>query len=106
MNTNLLSNIPVFSDLPEDKQLQLQNTLQVIALQPGEILFREGEVGEHFYILTEGELEVLLGIDTHEELVLNTIKPGEYLGEMSLIVPGGERRQHCVSPRMVIRDQT
>ena len=91
MSTNLLSNIPVFSDLPEDEQLHLQSTLQVINLQPGEILFREGEVGEHFYILTEGELDVLLGIDTHEELVLNTIKPGEYLGEMSLIVPGGER---------------
>lgn len=91
MSTNLLSNIPVFSDLPEDEQLHLQSTLQVITLQPGEILFREGEVGEHFYILTKGELEVLLGIDTHEELVLNIIGPGEYLGEMSLIVPGGER---------------
>lgn len=91
MSNNLLSKIPVFSDLPEDEQVKLQSMLQVKTLQPGEILFREGEVGEHFYILTEGNLEILLGAGTTEELVLNTLNPGEYLGEMSLIVPGGER---------------
>lgn len=91
MSTNLLSKIPVFNDLPEADQLHLQNTLQVKALKPGEILFREGEVGEHFYIVINGELEILLGIGTEDELILNIIGPGEYLGEMSLIVPGGER---------------
>jgi sigma-B regulation protein RsbU (phosphoserine phosphatase) len=91
MSTNLLSKIPVFSDLPEKDQIHLQNTLQVKALTPGEILFREGDVGEHFYIVINGELEILLGIGTEDELILNVIGPGEYLGEMSLIVPGGER---------------
>lgn len=91
MKTNLLSKIPVFSELPEEEQVHLQGMLMVKTLQPGEILFREGEVGEHFYILTDGELEILLGAGTHEELVLNTLGPGEYLGEMSLIIPGGER---------------
>lgn len=91
MRTNLLSKIPVFSELPEEEQIKLQNMLLVKTLQPGEILFHEGEVGEHFYILTDGELEIVLGTGTKEELVLNTLGPGEYLGEMSLIIPGGER---------------
>ncbi len=91
MSTNLLSKIPVFSELPEEEQIKLQSMLMVKTLQPGEILFREGDLGEHFYILTDGELEILLGAGTHEELVLNIIGPGEYLGEMSLIIPGGER---------------
>ncbi len=91
MNTNLLSKIPLFSVLPVDELDHLQSMLKVEKLQPGEILFREGEPGEHFYILTDGELEILMGAETEEELLLNTIGPGEYLGEMSLIVPGGER---------------
>jgi serine phosphatase RsbU (regulator of sigma subunit) len=91
MNTNLLAKIPLFSVLPANELDHLQSMLQVKTLQPGEILFREGEPGEHFYILTDGKLEILLGIDTQEELLLNTLGPGEYLGEMSLIVPGGER---------------
>ncbi len=91
MKSNLLSKIPLFSILPADELDHLQSMLQVKTLQAGEILFREGERGEHFYILTEGKLDILLGIDTNEELLLNTLGPGEYLGEMSLIVPGGER---------------
>jgi len=91
MSANVLSKIPVFSDLPEAELDHLESTLQVKILQPGEVLFREGEIGEHFYVLTEGELEILLGIGTEEELLLNMIGPGEYLGEMSLVVPGGER---------------
>ena len=91
MSTNLLSKIPLFSALPVDELDHLQNMLQVKNLQPGEILFREGEPGEHFYIVTDGKLDILLGVDTKEELLLNTIGTGEYLGEMSLIIPGGER---------------
>ena len=91
MKTNLLAKIPLFSVLPADELDRLQSMLKVKNLQPGEILFREGERGEHFYILTNGELEILLGVDTQEELLLNKLGPGEYLGEMSLVVPGGER---------------
>ena len=91
MNTNLLAKIPLFSVLPLDELDRLQSMLQAKTLRPGEILFREGERGEHFYILTKGELEILLGVETEEELLLNKLAPGEYLGEMSLVVPGGER---------------
>jgi serine phosphatase RsbU (regulator of sigma subunit) len=91
MNTDQLSKIPLFSDLPANELDHLQSMLKIRTLRPGEILFREGERGEHFYILTHGELEILLGIETEEELILNIIGPGEYLGEMSLIIPGGER---------------
>ena len=91
MSANLLSKIPLFSDLPVSELDHLQSMLQVKTLQPGEILFREGEPGNHFYIVTDGELEILLGAETKEELVLNALGPGEYLGEMSLIIPGGER---------------
>jgi phosphoserine phosphatase RsbU/P len=91
MNTNILSKISLFSDLPPNELDHLQSMLEVRHLKPGEILFNEGQRGEHFYVLTEGKLEILLGAGTKEELLLNIINPGEYLGEMSLIVPGGER---------------
>ena len=91
MNMNPLSRIPLFSDLPADELDHLQNMLKTRSLRPGEILFKEGERGEHFYILTHGELEILLGVETKEEMILNILGPGEYLGEMSLIIPGGER---------------
>jgi sigma-B regulation protein RsbU (phosphoserine phosphatase) len=91
MNTNLLANIPLFHELPSSELEHLQGTMQVKDLEPGEILFREGQVGNRFYVIADGQLEILMGAETPEEMVLNVISTGEYLGEMSLIMPGGER---------------
>lgn len=59
--------------------------LDVVNLKPREILFREGDTGERMYIVVSGELEILKAPDSHEELILNRIYEGEYIGEMSLI---------------------
>ncbi len=91
MKSNLLANIPLFHDLPISELEHLQSTMQVRHLESGEILFREGQIGRHFYVIADGQLEILMGAETPEELVLNVIGTGEYLGEMSLIVPDGER---------------
>ncbi|MBK8823844.1 MAG: SpoIIE family protein phosphatase [Anaerolineales bacterium] len=56
-----------------------------------EILFREGDSGEKFYVVMKGELEVLLGAEKTEELLLNVMREGEHFGEMGLIMPGGHR---------------
>ncbi len=91
MSTNLLAQIPFFTDLPAEELNRLMAELVVVNLKSGEILFREGEVGEHLYIVVSGELEILMGPDTDDELVLNILHEGEYIGEMSLIQPDGQR---------------
>ncbi len=91
MFTNLLSQIPFFTDLPAEELSRLMAELVVVNLKSGEILFREGDVGEHLYIVVSGELEILMGPDTDDELVLNILHEGEYIGEMSLIQPDGQR---------------
>lgn len=89
--TNLLARIPLFSDLPEAELDQLIAMLKVVELKPRDLLFREGDVGEHFYVVADGELEILRAAGLPEELLLNVIGEGQYLGEMSLIMPGGQR---------------
>ena len=51
--SNLLARIPLFSDLPENEPDSLLATLKVVELQPRQVLFREGEAGDHFYVVTE-----------------------------------------------------
>jgi sigma-B regulation protein RsbU (phosphoserine phosphatase) len=91
MSTNLLAQIQFFTDLPAEELSRLMAELVVVNLKSGEILFREGDVGEHLYIVVSGELEILMGPDTDDELVLNVLHEGEYIGEMSLIQPDGQR---------------
>ncbi len=91
MSINLLSRIPLFAGLPIQELDSLLSVLDVCKLEDREILFREGDRGEHFYVVLEGELEVLMAEETPDELLLNVLYEGEYLGEMSLITPGGQR---------------
>lgn len=85
MSVNLLARIPFFTDLPVDELDLIREGMEVVNLKPGEILFREGDPGEHMYVVVSGELEILMAPDTTNELILNIIHAGEYLGEMSLV---------------------
>jgi phosphoserine phosphatase RsbU/P len=91
MTLNLLSKIPLFADLPSQDLDQILASLDVKELKDREILFSEGDPGEHFYIVLKGELQVLMAAGQMEELQLNLMKAGEHFGEMSLIMPGGHR---------------
>lgn len=91
MSVNLLGRIPLFADLPPGELDRLMSALDVVNLKSGDILFREGDAGEHLYVMVKGELEINMASNTDNELILNVLKEGEYLGEMSLIMPGGRR---------------
>jgi serine phosphatase RsbU (regulator of sigma subunit) len=91
MSVNLLGKIPFFTSLPNEELDRLMAELDILNLKTGDILFNEGDPGEHLYIVVNGELEVLMAPGTQDELILNILHDGEYLGEMSLIQPGGHR---------------
>lgn len=91
MSVNPLGRIPFFTNLPPEELDRLVAEMPVVNLNAGDILFREGDPGEHLYVVVTGELEILMAPDTDNELILNVLYEGEYLGEMSLIQPGGHR---------------
>jgi CRP/FNR family cyclic AMP-dependent transcriptional regulator len=49
-------------------------------LQPGEVLFREGDAGDVMYAVIEGQVELTRG-----ETVIETVGPGGIIGELALI---------------------
>ena len=71
MSVNLLARIPFFTSLPGGELDRLMRELDVVHLNAGDILFHEGDPGEHLYVVVEGELEILLAPDTDDELILN-----------------------------------
>ena len=91
MNELLLAQIPLFADLPLAELRALLNSLEVFESELGALLCREGDPSDSFFIVVDGELEVLMAAGSPEEMLLNTIGPGEYFGEMGLLMPGGER---------------
>jgi signal transduction histidine kinase len=91
MSVNLLARIPFFAEVPPDELGLLASALDVVNLKSGDILFREGDVGEHLFVVSSGVLEVLTGLNTVDELVVSLLSEGEYLGEKSLILSDSRR---------------
>ena len=87
----LLAQVPLFEGLPESELRRLAGSLHTCTFSPGEVLFREGEIGDSFYIVRQGQIEIVKGLGGQDERVLAIRTPGEFVGEMSLLSVGGQR---------------
>jgi len=71
---------------PELVQLKLTDSMGVAHehFEPGEEIFRQGDLGDRIYIIASGEAEVVR--EEHgREVSLARLGPGEYVGEMALL---------------------
>ncbi len=58
----------------------LQHTSNYILFAAGQVIFKQGDVGDFMYVIQEGEVDILL----HDKVV-ETVEPGGILGELALI---------------------
>jgi sigma-B regulation protein RsbU (phosphoserine phosphatase) len=91
MRSSLLRKVPLFSALPSDEIKYLASRLVPYQCFEGHILFKEGTWEEEFYILLEGEVEILKSVGTPDERSLGVRKAVSLLGEMSLFNRDGYR---------------
>ena len=76
----LLRGIELFAPLPQPTQESLAQVLRPVRLASGEELFRQGDVGDRFYIVVDGEVEIVI-----DGRVVRETVPGGYFGEISLL---------------------
>lgn len=70
----------------ESVQLKLNSGQGVINFhyEPGDIIFNEGDVGDYFYIIVSGQVEVLRSKEG-QYIRLSVLSSGEYFGEMAIL---------------------
>jgi len=71
-----------FSRLAPDALTRLLGMVQHLEVRPGQVVIRRGEIGQCFYVVMEGELEVLGGDDSS---IVATLKKGDPFGEIALL---------------------
>jgi NADH:quinone reductase (non-electrogenic) len=71
---------------PELTELKLIGTSGIAEqhFEPGEFVFRQGEVGDRMYIILSGQAEVVRE-EAGNEMILAELIAGEYFGEMALV---------------------
>jgi ABC-type lipoprotein export system ATPase subunit len=58
--------------------------------QPGAIVFRQGDMAEHVYVVVKGAVEVVLDHPGGQTIVVNRMEAGQYFGELG-VIQGGRR---------------
>ncbi len=76
----LLRVIPIFAPLPPMTLEQLASHLSHVSVPAGQVVFRQGEPGDLFYVIGEGEVAV--AVDCRPQVTLGR---GAYFGEIALL---------------------
>jgi len=81
-----LKKVPIFARLFKEQRAVLGGALLQTTFECGQAIFNQGEKGEAFYIIVEGECEVTRHKGEEEkEIHLADLGVGDYFGEASLL---------------------
>ena len=81
----ILQTIDLLSDLKADALEMLGRKMSRVRVPAGEVLCREGEVGDRMFVIESGEFAVLKQAGSAGPMQVTTIGPGTLAGEMSLL---------------------
>ncbi|MEY4498779.1 MAG: hypothetical protein RJA40_884 [Actinomycetota bacterium] len=79
---------PLFTALDDAAAASLRASMDTVKIAKGSILFKEGDDGEHLYVIIEGKLKLGTSSGDGRENLLSILGPGEMFGELSLFDPG------------------
>ncbi len=85
---SILREVAHLSELGEGERAALAERIDLLKFSPGQTVFNYGDPGNALYIIRSGEVEIYIKNDQGEKIVLETSKPGDIFGEVSLIDNG------------------
>ncbi|HEY4119276.1 MAG TPA: cyclic nucleotide-binding domain-containing protein [Byssovorax sp.] len=80
-----LREIGLFGGLSDEVLDSFVGKLEVLKLAPGDVVFREGEMGRDMFVVVDGEMEVLRHSKRGHETRVAMLGPSDWFGEMSIL---------------------
>jgi nitroimidazol reductase NimA-like FMN-containing flavoprotein (pyridoxamine 5'-phosphate oxidase superfamily) len=74
----------IFRDLPHREAEDVMGTLATVHADQGETIVRQGAPADKFFIIADGEVEVVRDVDGEEKHVAN-LGTGQFFGEMAVL---------------------
>ena len=87
-DVNLLRRSSLFQFLPDEHFEKLRPLLQEESYEFGDVLVRQGDPADAFYVLVSGRARVVKADQNGKEIALATMKPGDSFGEAALSKAG------------------
>ena len=80
----LLRRVPLFSGIEPSRLKLLAYTSDVITYQPGQVIMRQGDIGDAAYVIVKGDADVLIGTGGSSIPVAH-LHDGDFLGEIAIL---------------------
>jgi serine phosphatase RsbU (regulator of sigma subunit) len=96
LTIKFIHQIPLFAKLPEVEIQALKAASHACSYPPGKVLLIEGAGSDYFFILLDGEVEIIKSLGTSDERRLGISTRGALLGEISRFSHDG---RHTASVR-------
>lgn len=82
---DVLAALPIFHDMTEGERAELCDIAHVCDYQPGEVVLRQGETGQHLWIVLSGRCRVARSVNSGVGCVIDLAElgPRDQFGEMS-----------------------
>jgi len=84
----ILNEVEHLRELGGQEKAALADKIDLLSYGVGETIFNYGDPGHALYIVRSGEIEIYVKNDMGEKIVLETSKPGDIFGEISLLDDG------------------
>lgn len=96
----------LFRDLSDTELRFLERCVHVRHYQPGEPVFRQGDVGVGMYIIVKGRVEIYVQDpnapnESTRDIYITQLSPTDFFGELSLVEDNGRRTATAIA-----RDET
>jgi CRP/FNR family transcriptional regulator, cyclic AMP receptor protein len=97
----LLAKTEFFKDLPTDDLAVCASKFRELRLNRGQLLFERGDVGNHLYLVVEGQLRLAIATADGRELSFQIAVAGDLVGEIA-VLDGGSRSAEATALTPVV----
>jgi len=91
-----LKKCPFLDPLSNDQISKLAGALESCSFDPDEYIIRQGDIGDCFYIIEDGQVKCTQLKSSGREVELLTLRAGDYFGEMALMLDES-RHANCIA---------
>src|SRR4029079_4351962 len=98
-NLELIRRVPLFALLTSNQAESVADAVVKRRFKRGETIVEQGEKTNTLFIILTGRVRVVTSDKRGREVILATLQPGDYIGEMSLI----DNEAHSASVRAEVQ---
>ena len=94
---NFLSKVPLFQGLNNRQLQRLADRMVERNYAVGDLIVKQGQGGEGFYVITAGKAEATRERSDGEKIQVNSFGPTDFFGELALLDDDGVRTASIVA---------